>query len=192
MKRDLSRAAYQATYGPPGFENALEEAGLKALSAISSRDRGEAVTDHRSSWVRRFEVGTTEVFAKTYDYPTLRDRLRGAFRNTWFAPSRARREWDGLCWLRSKGFEAPEPLACLEHRIAGALRRAVLVTATQPGERIDHLLTDLVPTELDALLTHLEQHVEAMHAAGFRHRNLDLRNLLARRESNAWVIATLD
>lgn len=192
MKRDLSRAAFQATYGPSGFEKALEEAGLDDGTAISARDLGEVVTDHRSSWVRRFRVGATEVFVKTYDYPTLRDRLRGAFRNTWFAPSRAAREWDGLRWLRARGFEAPEPLAYFELRRALGLRRAVLVTAAQPGHRLDELLPSLSPDDRDALLTRLEHHVEALHAAGFRHRNLDLRNLLARHEDDEWHLVTLD
>jgi hypothetical protein len=175
------------------FRRHLERAGLSTLEALSARDLGEPVVDHRTSWVRQADLGSYRFFIKTYDYPTLADRLRGAFRTTMFRPSRAAREWDALCWLRSRGLPAPQPLYLLERWHLWQLHRAVLVTEAYPGTRLDRLLPALPPAERGQLLLTLERCVEAMHRAGFRDRNLDLRNLLARRLApDEWEVAKID
>ncbi len=176
----------------PGFREALEGAGLWSVDALGARALGEPVKDHRSSWVRAVNIDSMDVYVKTYDYPRLADRLRGLGRTTFWSPSRATREWDALAWLRSRGFAAPEPLAAVELRRRGLLRRAVLVTAAHPGHVLDQWLPHQPAATIDAVLGALEAHVEALHAAGFRHRNLDLRNLLAERLDDAWRIVVLD
>jgi hypothetical protein len=123
----------------------------------------------------------------------LTDRLRGAFRTTMFRASRAAREWDALCWLRSRDLAAPEPLFLCERRHLRQLHRAVLVTEAYPGTPLDRVLPTLPVAERGQLLLTLERFVEAMHRAGFRDRNLDLRNLLARRLTDgAWEVAKID
>ena len=177
----------------PWFGEERGRVGLSGLEALSARDLGEAITDHRSSWVRRVQIGPTDCYVKTYDYPTIRDRVRGLFRTTFLAPSRARREWQALLWLRDHGFAAPEPLAHLECRRYGLLRRAVLVTEAYPGRSLDALLPSLTQPDRDDLLCAVESTVEALHRQGFRDGNLDLRNLLARRlDDGSWEIAKID
>lgn len=136
--------------------------------------------------------GSTSYFLKTYDYASLRDRIRGALRNTWLAPSRAAREWDGLSWLRKHGFAAPRPIGVVEWRRLGWLRRAVLVTEAWPGEPLDRLLPQLEMQERRSLAAALVDLVGRLHESGFRDRNLDLRNLLARRQASGWEIAKVD
>lgn len=154
---------------------------------------GPVVTDCRSSWVRRATFGATEVYVKTYDYPTYRDRVRGWLRTTWMAPSRAEREWDALAWLREHGIPAPEPLAAGEVRHLGVLRRAVLVTQAWPGEPLDRLLPTLSAPDREAVLDAVVRYVESLHRAGFRDRNLDLRNLLGRRDgTEAFEVVKID
>ncbi len=158
----------------------------------SRRELGRVVTDHRSSWVRRVEAGTNCFYVKTYDYARLRDRWRGVARTTWLAPSRAARERDALQWLIAHGFPGPRPLALLEARGLAFLRRAVLVTEAWDGLRLDHLLPQLAPRQRDACLRELSRFVHRLHAAGFRDRNLDLRNVLGRTAGDGFVLAKID
>ncbi len=177
----------------PGFERHLRRSGRVDIEGLSARELGEVVTDHRTSWVRRAEIDTINVYIKTYDYPTWRDRTRGWFRTTRFAPSRAAREWEALTWLRARGFAAPEPLALFERRRRGLLHRAVLVTAAYPGAPLNTLLPPLPRPDRYPILAAVERTIEAVHREGFRDRNLDLRNLLARpREDGEWEIALID
>jgi hypothetical protein len=175
-----------------GFAEELRRAGLSDLDALSSRALGDPITDCRSSWVRRMAIGTTQVYVKTYDYPSAVDQVRGLFRTTFLSRSRARAEWDALLWMRAQALAAPEPLLVAERRRHGLLRRAVLVTEAYPGTALDRLLPSLAPADRDDLLRGLEQFVDGLHRRGFRDRNLDLRNLLARRLGAAWEIVKID
>jgi hypothetical protein len=140
---------------------------------------GEAVTDQRSSWVRRLSLSRNTVYVKTYEYASWRDRLRSLWR--WTAPwrrSRAARECDAYAWLAEHGFPAPAAFACFERRSAGLLARATLVTAAVPGEPADQLLAMVDEAQRQALGRRIGAFVHRLHALGFRDRNLDLRNLL--------------
>ncbi|MBK8976432.1 MAG: hypothetical protein IPM29_10945 [Planctomycetes bacterium] len=177
-------------------------AGLGALAADGVRPAPEALSDPAlgtpiatapTTWTRRLEAGGRTVYLKTYDYPSARDRLRGALRTTWLAPSRAAREWDALCWLRAHGFDSAEPLGVGEWRgRAGWLRRALLVTAAWPGEPLTTVLPGLPAEERAELLVALDRWVTALHAAGFRDRNLDPRNILVRRDAERLRFAKID
>lgn len=181
------------TYVDPGFARALAAAGLDGPGALSSRDFGAPVEDHRSSWVRRADISPFDCHIKVYDYPTLRDRLRGVGRNTALAPSRAARELRALRWLRAHGFDAPLPLGLAEVRAAGLLRRATLVTETWPGRDVPSLLGEFDGADRERLVRAVWRFVERLHAAGFRDRNLDPRNLLARRaEDGSFQVAKID
>jgi hypothetical protein len=169
--------------------------GPNLLAELSSREQGMEVRSSRTSWVRRGRVDhdgmVEDWFVKTYDYPGLAP-LRGALRNTLLRPSRAAREWDALAWLHGAGFAAPAPVAVLERRWFGFLRRAVLITLAWPGERVDSLMEKLPPAGRCELAAAVLSLVAALHQRGFRDRNLDLRNLLARREVGAWIVAKID
>ncbi len=177
----------------PHFRLFLEEAGLGTLERLSSRDLGEPITDRRSSWVRLLSVDSKSYYVKTYDYPTRRDRGRGALRNTFLARSRARREWLALSWLRQHGFAAPEPMGVWEKRRWGWLHRAVLITRAWPGHPLHRLLPVIGAADRNALLEELRRFLSEVHAAGFRDGNMDLRNLLARRtEQGIWQVCKID
>lgn len=177
----------------PGFLETLRGAGFDALDRLAARDTGRVVTDHRSSWVRQTAIGPTNVYIKTYDYPTPADRRRGLGRTTCLARSRARREWDALEWLDAKGFSAPSPLLLAEARWLGWLHRALLVTEAWPGTRADEALAQLGPAARTDLVDALRAAIGRWHAAGFRDRNLDLRNLLVDQDgSGQWRIAKID
>ena len=176
----------------PGFEPGAENSAWESLRAVSSRDRGTPITDHRTSWVRRMEIGSVDCYVKTYDYPTWRSRARGIFRNTALARSRVAREVGALQWLTEHGFGGPKIYVAGEERRLGCLARAVLVTEAWPGEDLARRLPNAAPAEREALLTALAEFVERLHRAGFRDGNLDLRNLLARPTSDGWEIVKID
>lgn len=136
--------------------------------------------------------GDTNIYVKTYDYPSWRDRWRGFGRNTRFAASRVRREWTALQWLSEQGFGGPRVLAVGERRTRGWLCRGVLVTEAWPGESMATLLPQLTEVDRTIVLRELRRFVQRLHAAGFRDRNLDLRNVLAQRESTGWSLAKID
>ena len=90
-------------------------------------------------------------------------------------------------------FRRPGTLAVLEKRRGGWLYRAVLITRAWPGHPLDRLLPVVGPDDRRALLDALGRYVREIHAAGFRDRNMDLRNLLAgRAEQGGWQIAKID
>jgi hypothetical protein len=176
----------------PGFLTRMRQRGIGTLSELSSRCLGEPVTDHRSSWVRRWDDLGKSYYIKTYDYSSWRDRCRGVGRTTLFARSRAHREKVALEWLQEHGFGGPAVRGVAELRHYRILVRAVLVTDAWPGEALAHILPAEPPTARAEVLEALGRFVEAMHRGGFRDRNLDLRNILARRDAMEWRFAKID
>jgi len=160
---------------------------------LASRGIGETVVDHRSSWVRRIAKPGEDVFIKTYEYSSWSDRLGNW--GKWTAPmrkSRAARECMALNWLREHDFATAEPLACLEWRKCGFLARATLVSANFGGGAADRILPKASPADRRAIAHAIGELVARLHAAGFRDRNLDLRNLLVRNDDGQLTIAKID
>lgn len=97
-----------------------------------------------------------------------------------------------MAWLRAHEVPTADPIAVLETRRFGLLRRAVLVTAAFPGTAADTLLPTLAPAEQVDLARAIGRLVGTLHRLGFRDGNLDLRNLLAHRHTDGWCIAKID
>ena len=160
---------------------------------LGARDIGEIIVDHRSSWVRKLPIGPENFFVKNYEYKTWNDRLRNWAK--WTAPwrqSRAARECAALTWLRTHGFAAPEPLACLESRRLGFLQQATLITSAFDGAAADQILPTADTTTKRDLAAAIGAFVRALHERGFRDRNLDLRNLLIQQHNEQITIAKID
>lgn len=195
MKTDLDKfPSFQGLErATSGFLASLGPTDPRGFDDFSKRSLGKLVRDARSSWVRTILIGSNTYYVKTYDYPDLRARCRGWFRNTAFAESRPEREWRALQWLRGKGFPSPIPCAVFIGRLATGIRRATLVTEAWPGVSLDLLLPELCEADRTSLITATHDQIIRMHTLGFRDRNLDLRNLLAARgAAGAWIIAKID
>jgi hypothetical protein len=189
----LSPAAWIRRDGP--LQDDLSQSQTEPWDRCAEPGFGSPVTSARTSWTRRGERAGQGFFVKVYVYPDWRARWRGLLRNTWLAPSRARREWEALRWLRSNGFAAPQPWGVAEQRgLLGDLRRAVLVTEAWPAPSLESMLRDGVePATARQLHAALEAWVMELHCAGFRDRNLDPRNILVRREADgSWQFAKID
>ncbi|MCA8943021.1 MAG: hypothetical protein KDB80_10715, partial [Planctomycetes bacterium] len=135
---------------------------------------------------------TTNVYIKTYDYPTPGDRRRGFGRTTWLARSRAHAEWAALEWFENQGLEGARGLLVAERRRFGVLRRAVLVTEAWRGRPANEALAAMSRADGDELVAAIRAKVAEWHARGFRDRNLDLRNLLVRRLDGVWSVVKID
>lgn len=170
-----------------------QAAFLPPPEVLTDGTLGVAVVRHRSSWVRRFPTDRGDLYVKTYDYPTWRDRAGNWGKHT--APwrrSRAANEARALTWLRDHGFAAPRPLAVYEWRRLGFVRRAALLTEAFAGEPADRALAASDPVARTAIASAIGALVRALHERGFRDRNLDLRNLLVRRHGDAVIVAKID
>jgi len=132
-------------------------------------------------------AGPVAVHRKVYEYRGAAAVLGGAFRTTFAAPSRARRELDALRRLGALGL-APVPVAVAERRTAGFLRQALLATRTLEEGR------DLESADADAALASAVGRAAGLvHAAGLGDLSLAPRNLVASRGGGGeWRIAKVD
>lgn len=179
------------------MRKAMPEHAMHACSQapeLGERGFGQPVVDHGSSWVRRGTIGVIDLFIKTYDYPTKRAMARGWLRNTGpWVRSRAAAEFDAMVWLNQHGFHTASPLLVLERRSLFGLRRAVLVTEAHPGRPAAAVLPRLAPPERLELAAAIGRLAAALHRAGFRDRNFDLRNLLVQAAPDGtFAVAKID
>ena len=153
--------------------------GLGPADRWMNRSVGTPVVDHRSSWVRRHRTSAGDFFVKVYQYDSWGCRLRNWCK--WTAPwrpSRAQRECAAYEWLAANGFSSPAHFACFERRQAGFLAVAAVATSRLPGISADQLLADSGPEQRARTARAIGAFVRRLHRAGFRDRNLDLRNLV--------------
>ena len=178
---------------PAQVEDLVRALGRQRPLDLADPALGSVVKTSRSSWVRRVTVDSFDYFVKTYVYRTTWERLRGALRNTGpLRPGRAAREAAALAWLRQQRFSVPPVVGVIEQRRHGLLAVAILVTGAWPGEPLDQLLPRLPVADRERLAAAIGEFVGALHRAGFRDRNLDLRNLLAARVGDRYALTKID
>ncbi len=107
-------------------------------------------------------------------------RLRHALRQRLLRLGLPRmREFTNLQWLRARLFRAPEPLFAGWLETRGSARFQFLVTAAvEGGKPLAACWLDLDADERDAAALELGREVARLHALGFVHRDLHVRNLL--------------
>jgi tRNA A-37 threonylcarbamoyl transferase component Bud32 len=89
------------------------------------------------------------------------------------------REYANLHWLREHGLRAPEPLAAAVLTRRGKTCYQLLAAAAiGPHESLHDALTDGHPLHRAGWIAELAREVARMHALGFVHRDLFLRNVL--------------
>lgn len=174
---------------------------LSAAARRGDRGAGEPITSHRTSWVQRLRCDAGTFYLKTYEYATWSARIGQLLRRpASVLAGRAAREFAALRWLHEHQFLAPEAVAHGAWRSGGLLRRGLLISRELPGERLDQLVQTVSGPALADLARALGRFVARLHAAGFRDRNLDPRNLLAQRHPPqdadvtlaTWTIGKLD
>ena len=89
------------------------------------------------------------------------------------------REYANLRWLAARLFRVPRPLAAAALYRRGLPAHQLLFTGlVEPAAPLHEALPDLGAAERDAVLTELAREAARLHALGFTHGDLYLRNLL--------------
>jgi len=173
------------------FREHLKQAGLDSVPAVLNCVGHRLAAWSRTSDTIRFDLPdrSTSVYIKRYHYPRWKQRLRGAFRSTFFKASRARSEFRALRLMRQLGIQAVRPIAYGERRILHFVRSCFLMTEGVPDAVplstfiktfSSHRSTAASRSIRLEILTSLARQVRHMHDAGFVHRDLFWRNVLIR------------
>ncbi len=164
------------------------------LAALESWTRAAEIVRTRTVTVERALAPDGGVCAvKRYRFPSLGRRIEAAFRHTWLAVPKARREMRSLARLRALGVPAVEPLGCGWRRDGlGFVRDSFLLTRWWPHPDLARRLA--AREELpDAAWRALGAALGTLHARGVRHDGLKPRNLLLGPGANGlWEARLLD
>lgn len=130
---------------------------------------------------------------KRYRFPRLWRRLEAAFRHTWLAQPKARREMRILARMRDLDLPVVEPLGCGWKRDAlGFVTDSFLLTRWWPHADLPRRIAageQLPPAAWEAL----GEAVGALHARGVAHGGLAARNILiGMEEPGAWQVRLVD
>jgi serine/threonine protein kinase len=120
---------------------------------------------------------------------------RGLIRlKSFFQASKGLRAWRGAMALTERGLETAPPIAYLEERYRGLVRRSFFFAERIEGaEEIRSLFRRLQPAELDPLLAALARHLSLYHDLGILHRDLSDGNILVKKDDNGrFVFYMLD
>lgn len=141
-------------------------------------DAGKRVVAHDGAFSALVELDGVDAWLKS-DAVFERARLRMSVRRWLGVAAPCVVEYRNLLWLRTHGFRAPEPLAAGVLLDGIYVRRQLLATRWLGEHRTleQHLRTASGP-ERRARLDELARELARLHALGFVHRDLFLRNLL--------------
>ncbi len=153
--------------------------------SIPAGCESEQIVHSRSSEVLAYEHEGQRWFLKIYRYESWKARLRGAFRNTFLAPSRAAREDRALRHLAASGVQPGLAGGYSEQRCLGLLREARLLS--RGFGQLD-LAQRLRQGPLDAAeLGSLAEFLAALFDSGLRDQDLLARNLLLDTDQRRWA-----
>lgn len=174
----------------PAYRDALRACGLDNVNEILARVEGRV-----AAWSRTTNTlyvpgpeNTPGFYLKRYFYPRWGNRLRGAFRGTFFGLHRGQAEFRALNLMRSLGVAAVRPVAVGGRRFGHFLAACFIITEEVPDAR--NLTTfaaeitagrrTLSPAQRRIMVERLAERIAEMHAAGFAHGKLFWRNILVR------------
>jgi len=174
------------------FQHIFEDRSAENFESIWNLESVRIFSTQRTSDVHvvRFPArthGAGRAVLKRYWYPSLSDRLKGFFRNTFFGMCRAAREFRSLSRLGQVNCSLVRPIAAGEDRTVRLLKRAFILTEHIPGTRsLEEILrspafTTWPHAQRRRLAAHLGAWVRAIHDRGFHDRDLFGRNILVHR-----------
>jgi hypothetical protein len=174
----------------PAYREALRACGLLRVEDILARVDGRVAAWSRSTDTMHLPglPGQPGFYLKRYYYPSLKKRIRGTFRGTFFGLHRGQAEYRALQTMRGLGISAVRPVACGARRVGHFVAACFLITEEVPGARnLTSFAGDvsagrelLTRRQRLAMAEVLARQVAEMHAAGFSHGQLFWRNIVVR------------
>lgn len=188
---DLPMARLKVHYRNPALAEVIAKHGLDDLAVVYGWRGGELIGARRyGNLIRDAIDGIGPVYIKRYDYDRsiLRYRLAG---------SRAYREWVSSVRLVALGVAQPETVVVATRIDGWGVSGSFLITREVPSARsLEDLLDRGEDAPDDELLAGLADALVAMirrmHAGGFCHWDLKLRNVLVSRLHDDWLVVPID
>lgn len=178
------------------MERTLHSSGKTAIvrsvdpaveAALFERAGCEAVSSHGRAAVYRFPLTDGLGILRPY-------RRGGAVRlilnDSYLFVNRPRREWDIHGFLFDRGFQVPEPLGVVWERRGMVYRGAI---ATRWVDAVDILeFSGEDPEEARSIYRQLGETIRRMHDLGVYHADLQVKNILVRRDNSSVFIIDFD
>lgn len=174
----------------PAYADRLRACGLDRVERCLAQVDGVVAAWSRTTDTTYVSptLGAAGFYLKRYYYPRWRNRLRGAFRGTFFGFHRGHAEYLSLSNLRRMGIPAIRPVAYGVRRVGHFVAACFLITEEAPGapnlttfaRRVVQGGQPLTFAPRRAMTNVLAREVAEMHAAGCEHGQLFWRNILVR------------
>ena len=128
--------------------------------------------------IYRATIGGIDLTVKEFRVPSLANRIA----YTLFRKGKARRSYDNAMTLGKLGIGTPEPIAYIEERAGGLLRRSYYVCRYWEGDVVggwEHKMSDS-----GAMLESLARFTLTLHQKGVYHKDFSQGNILYRRDKD--------
>lgn len=178
----------------PDYLELLKAVGLDSVQGVLRSNLGEVVSIDRKqekNIVKRIEItyeGEPRVFyLKLYWNHLFQKIWARAFRGSFFGRSMVRSEYENLEKLAGCGLRVPQLVAYGDHRFAGGVIHAFIITEEIPQAMgIDYLVNEWFDKQTEEirkqkkseLIHEVALAVKKMHDHGFEHHDLFLRNMM--------------
>jgi len=163
---------------------------LKGFQELQARNRAKLVKHHRRGAVFTFpERGSNWAYAKVYRGEASLSRILADL----FRPARAQREAKVITHAKARGIAVPEVLGKGARRKFGFVIESHLKLMGIDAKVFETYAKELeTASERRELVTALASAIGGMHAEGVFHGNLDLTNILIKREVGKLKVFFID
>ena len=190
----------------PDYRKLLKAVDLGTIQGVLLSKLGDVISTDRKqekNVVKRIEItyeGKPRVFYLKLYWNYLFEKIWGrAFRGSLVGRSMVRAEYENLEKLAGWGFRVPQLVAWGDHRFAGGVIHAFIITEEIPQAiGVDYLAHEWFGQQTRAvrdkkkteLIQQIARSVRRMHDHGFEHHDLFLRNLMVsgRDMSNLYIM----
>jgi len=180
----------------PAYTDLLKRSDLDSIQGVILSKLGDVISTDRKqekNEVRRIEIsyeGKPRVFYLKLYYNYLFEKIWvRAFRGSLVGRSMVRAEYENLEQIASWGLRIPQLVAWGDHRFAGGVIHAFIITEEIPQAMgVDYLASDWFDLDQQSktvreqkkaeLIKEVALAVKHMHAHGFEHHDLFLRNMM--------------
>jgi tRNA A-37 threonylcarbamoyl transferase component Bud32 len=178
----------------PDYRELLKTTDLDSIQGVLRSKLGDVISEDRKqekNVVKRIEIvyeGKPRVFYLKLYWNHLFEKIWArAFRGSLVGRSMVRAEYENLEKLAEWGFLVPQLVAYGDHRFAGGVIHAFIITEEIPQamgvdylthEWFDQQTKEVCEQKKSELIHAVASSVRKMHAHGFEHHDLFLRNMM--------------